>query len=293
MLSADEARQLDGLRFGPGPASPSAAPSSASRVARTRGLGTELHDFRRYQAGDDPRSIEWTIYQRLGQLVTRTYRADAHLRVHLMVDISRSMSMGSPDKLTCATRLAALLAYVAIGGRDAVGVVTFDGRIAQRVGPGSGRGQLFRALGALAGASVGGPSAIGRVLVDFGSVSRGPGLVVVLSDFFDPAGVIDGLRYLLHRRFTPAVVQILSPEELNPLMTGDAELVDIEAPDAASLFVDEETVTGYHTQLIAYRALLAGFCTTHGLPWMPIGSSDSFAELLRACHRAGVLAGQG
>jgi uncharacterized protein (DUF58 family) len=292
MLSADEARQLAGLRFGVAAAAPSAAPS-ASRVARARGLGTELHDFRRYQPGDDPRSIEWTIYQRLGQLVTRTYRADAHLRVHLLVDISRSMSIGSPDKLSCATRLAALLSYVAIRGRDAVGVVTFDDRIAQRVAPAHGRGQLFRALGALVEASVGGPSAIGRVLQDFGSVSRGPGLVVILSDFFDPAGVVDGLRYLLHRRLTPAVVQILSPEELKPLLTADAEFVDIEAPDAASLVVNQETVAAYQTQLTQYRASLAGFCANHGLPWMPIGSSDSFADLLLACHRAGVLAGQG
>ena len=135
--------------------------------------------------------------------------------------------------------------------------------------------------------------AIGRVLLDFASVSRGPGLVVIFSDFFDPAGVVDGLRYLLHRRLTPAVVQILSPEELNPLVTDDAELVDIEAADAESLLVNQETVAEYRTQLTEYRASLAGFCANHGLPWMPVGSSDSFAALLQACHRAGLLAGQG
>jgi len=292
MLSAAEAQQLDGLTFGVATASPSASPS-ASRVARARGLGTELHDLRRYQIGDDPRSIEWTIYQRLGQLVTRTYRADAHLRVHMLIDISRSMSLGSPDKLSCASRLAALLSYVAIRRRDAIGVVTFDDRVVRRLAPAHGRGQLFRALRMLTDAAVGGPSAIGRVLADFASVSQGPGLVVILSDFFDPAGCTDGLRYLLHRRLTPALVQILSPEELSPPVIADAELVDIEAPDAAPLHVDQETVAEYRAQLTAHRASLAAFCAERGLPWMPVGSSDTFEELLRACHRAGVLAGQG
>jgi len=292
MISADEARQLDGLTFGATTASP-AATASGSRVARARGLGSEVHDFRRYQPGDDPRAIEWTIYGRLGQLVTLTYRADAHLRVHLLVDISRSMSIGRPDKLSCATRLAALLCYVAVGERDAVGVVTFDDRIAQRLAPAAGRPQLFRALRVLGEASVRGPSAIGRALMDYGSVERGPGLVVILSDFFDSAGVIQGLRYLLHRGLTPAVAQILSPEELDPPMSTESELVDIEAPDAAPVLIDRDTVAAYRTQLTEHRASLGEFCATHGLPWIPLTSSDSFGGLLQACHRAGVLTGQG
>jgi hypothetical protein len=171
--------------------------------------------------------------------------------------------------------------------------VTFDHRIVQRAAPAHGRAQLFRALRMLGDASIGGPSAIGRVLLDYGSVTRGPGLVVIFSDFFDPAGVVDALRFLVHRRLTPAVVQILSPEELHPQLTAGAELVDIEAPDAPPLAVDQETIFEYHKQLADHRAALGRFCADHGLPWMPISSTDSFTGLLDACHRAGVLAGQG
>jgi hypothetical protein len=129
--------------------------------------------------------------------------------------------------------------------------------------------------------------------MDYGSVERGPGLVVILSDFFDSAGVIQGLRYLLHRGLTPAVAQILSPEELDPPMPTESELVDIEAPDAAPVLLDADTLAAYQTQLTAHRASLGEFCATHRLPWIPLTSSDSFGGLLQACHRAGVLAGQG
>jgi uncharacterized protein (DUF58 family) len=287
MLSADEVRQLDRLTFGNMSAS-AATGLSGARVARVRGFSTEFQDFRPYQPGDDPRAIEWTIYGRLGQLVTRTYRANAQLRVHLLVDISGSMSVGLPRKLSCATRVAALLAYAGLRARDGVALATFNERIALRVMPADGRSQLFRIFAALRGASAAGPSAIGAALTDYGALERGPGLAVVISDFFDPAGVLDGLRYLLHRALTPAVVQIVSDDELDPPIQGDVELVDVERPDVAPLRVDATAVASYRAAMAEHRASLRDFCAAHGLPSLQLRSSSSFAELLEGCSRAGL-----
>ncbi len=291
MLSAEQARQLDLVTLGANRAAP-AASASGARVAKARGFGSEFHDFRHYQPGDDLRSIEWTVYARLRQLVTRTYRADAHLRVHLLLDTSASMRVGTPDKLSCARTLASVLCYVAIREGDAVGVATFDERIAHRVAPASGRPQLFRVMAALDGTASEGVSAIGRSLMDYGAVERGPGLVVIISDFFDPAGTFEGLRYLLHRGLTPAVVQVLASEELDPSAATDTELVDVEDPSAAPLLIDRDAIAAYRSRLDEMRAALGEFCLTHGLPWIEIGSADSFNQLLHACRRAGLLAGQ-
>ena len=291
MLSADEVRQLDRLTF----ANTSAAPAgglAGARVERVRGFSTEFHDFRQYQPGDDPRSIEWTVYGRLGQLVTRTYRTTAQLRVHLLVDVSASMSAGLPDKLSCAAKVAGTLAYAGLRARDAVGLATFAGGIASRLAPSDGRAQLFRIFAVLNGATASGRSAIGGSRTGYGAVERGPGLAVVISDFFDPAGVLDGLRHLLHRGLTPAVVQIVSAEELAPVLEGDVELVDIESPDAPPLLADAESVTGYRAALAEHHASLHGFCETHALPSLQIPSSASFPEMLQACSRAGLFVAQ-
>jgi uncharacterized protein (DUF58 family) len=287
MVSPDEARQLNRLVFGTsGAGRPSA---SGGRLARGRGFGSECYDFRQYQPGDDARALEWTISARLGQLIVRTPRADAVLRVHLVMDVSASMGIGTPTKLACAKRLAALLAYVAMGGRDPIGMATFDRRLHLSIPPVAGRQQLQRLLDALAVTTCGGTSSLTSALLDFGAVHRGPGLAVVLSDFFDPAGPWEGLRYLLHQGITPAVVQIVSSDELNPRLDGEVELVDIE-DSHPPIIVGPDTVPAYRSRLDELTGRLGEFCVSHGCPWTRVSASASFAELVEACQQAGLLA---
>src|SRR5919201_3918555 len=80
-------------------------PAAGSRHARTRGHGLEFRDYRHYQPGDDPRRIDWTVDARLRQLVVRVFRAEAQLRLHVLLDTSASMCVGAPaSKLACAAR---------------------------------------------------------------------------------------------------------------------------------------------------------------------------------------------
>jgi uncharacterized protein (DUF58 family) len=292
MLSVEEARQLDRLAFGASTASP-AASASGARVSRARGFGLEFREFRRYEPGDDPRAIDWTIHARLRQLVVRVHRADAHLRVHLLVDVSGSMATGAPDKLTGARKIAALLSYVAVGRRDAVGVATFDRTVKQYIAPAAGRPQLLRIFDALATAAAGGQSAINHALANYGAAVHGPGLVVVISDFYQAGGSFEGLRYLLHRGLTPAVVQVVAPQELDPDVTGDVELVDIEDPLAPPVLVDPLIVAAYRERMAELTAELGEFCISHGLSCVRVESSFPFARLLRACRDASLLAGPG
>jgi len=287
MLSADEVRQLDRLTFA-GVATPPSTTISGAHVARFRGFSTEFHDFRQYQPGDDPRAVEWTVYGRLGQLVTRTYRTVAQFRLHVLVDVSASMSVGAPDKVSCAKKLAALLAYSALRGRDTVALATFNDRVATRIVPSTGRPQLFRIFAALNQAGAGGRSAIGAALTDYASVERGPGLAVVISDFFDPSGTTEGLRYLLHRGLVPAVVQILSAEDLDPRLLRGVELVDAEAPETDLLFADDASVSAYRAALDENRAVLRALCDEYALPFLQLSSGQSFTEMLSECSRAGL-----
>jgi uncharacterized protein (DUF58 family) len=291
MLTADELRQLDRLTFGNTSASP-ATDLAGGRVGRIRGFSTEFQDFRQYQPGDDPRSIEWTVYGRLGQLVTRTYRTSAQLRVHLLVDVSASMSLGVPDKLSCATKVAALLCYAALRTRDAVGLATFRGTIAESFALSDSRSQLFRIFAALSGLTASGRSAIGASLMDYSGLVRGPGLVVVISDFFDPRGALDGLRSLQYRRLTPAIAQIVSDDELDPSVRGDVELVDIETSEAGPLVADAASITEYKAALARHQSVLRDFCDRHGLPSLQIRSSSPFPAMLHACSRAGLFVAQ-
>ena len=285
MLSADEARQLDRLAIAAGTASASAG----RRATRARGDSVEFHDFRPYQPGDDPRSIDWTVEARLGQLVVRRFRALGNVPLHLLIDTSASMGAGSPSKLAAAARAAAAFAYVAALRRDPIGVVLFDETVTTHIATGSGRGQLFRALDALASADASGRSGVDPALTRYGSAVRGPGLAIVLSDFFDPALTLDGLRFLLYRGLSVAVVQVLADEEIDPPVDDDMELVDIENPSMAPLVVSSGVLPAYRARLIEATAALQSFCHERAAPFIRLVSSDSFGAFVSNCTRAGLL----
>jgi uncharacterized protein (DUF58 family) len=212
--------------------------------------------------------------------------------VHLLVDVSRSMTVGVPDKLACAKKVAAALCYVASRSRDAVGLATFDERIVFRLEPAIGRSHLLHAFAALADVSAGGRSAIAQSLADYTSMTAGPGLVVVISDFFDP-DVIQGLRYLRHRRLTPALAQVVAPDEIDPRLDDHAELIDVEAPDGPALIVDGDGAAMYRASLAQHRDALGEYCATHGLPFLQFLSSDPFDRVMATCHRGGLVAVHG
>ncbi len=290
MLSVQETRQLERLAIRGRSASPAAA--AAMRQTAATGHGLDFHDFRHYQPGDDPRRIDWTIEARHRQLVVRQFRAEGHLSLHLLVDVSRSMTLGSPAKIECAMKLASALGFVATERGDAIGAATFDDRPRMHVPAATGRAQLFRVLDALRTAAAGKSSGIDRALQSFGAMVRGPGVVVMLSDFFEPGLTLDGIRYLLYRGLTPALVQIVSDDELTPAFSADEplELVDIEQEAARPIVVDRGAVERYLQEMSSLETRLSNFCDERALPWVRAVSSASFPSLLGACVRAGLLA---
>jgi uncharacterized protein (DUF58 family) len=287
MLSREEAQLLSGLALGGGAATTPAL-SAALRRARMQGSGLEFHDYRHYQPGDDPRSIDWTVEARLQQLVVRVARADGHLTVHALVDTSASMGIGVPDKLSCASRIAAALCYVALEHRDAAGVATFDTDLRVLLPPATGRGQLHRALTTLSAQRASGGSAIGLALMRYGAVARGPGLAVVISDFLTLDPGFTGLEYLLYRGLSPAVVQVLAPDDTDPAFD-DAELVDVEDTSAGTVIVDRSTIAAYKGRLAAHQEALHAFCAERHIPVARVSSSASYDVVVGELERVGLV----
>lgn len=268
---------------------PGPAAAAGVRQARSRGAGPAFQDYRQYQPGDDPRAIDWTVEARLGQLVVRVAPAEAHLQLHLLIDTSASMGVGIPSKLACATRVAAALCYLAVHRRDSVGVATFDQDVRTVVLPAPGRQQLQRVFAVLGAAVPSGRSRFVDALTQYGSVVRGGGVAVVLSDFFQPDDTLDGLRHLRHRGLTPAVVQIVADEELDPAIDDEVDLADAEDPSMPMHTVDPRAVAGYLEAMGRRSSELATFCETQGLPWARLTSSCPFETSMQACLDAGLL----
>ena len=70
---------------------------------------------RDYSPGDDFRWIDWSVCARHDELISRYRPAGEDRGVTILVDCSRSMSVGEPKKFDAARRGAAALGAMALG----------------------------------------------------------------------------------------------------------------------------------------------------------------------------------
>lgn len=115
------------------------------------GFSVEFSEYRPYSPGDDLRYLDWRMYARSDRHYVRRYQDETNLRCLLAVDQSRSMQFGSRgySKSDYANTLAATLAYLFFQQRDAVGMVTFAGRVQEYLPPRFRPGQWRRILNLL------------------------------------------------------------------------------------------------------------------------------------------------
>src|SRR5215472_16416181 len=219
------------------------AKSSAKgeRRSRARGQSVEFADYRTYVHGDDFRYLDWNLYGRLERLFLKLYEEERELPVRIFLDASESMTFGEPRKFDFARQVAAAVGYVALCGFDRVSVIPFPNlapegtaahasSITERAARGALRSvrgrksalQFFQNLGAL---TAGGAANLNETLHRGALEARQAGLALVLSDFLDPSGYEVGLNALVSRGFQVDLVQILAPDELNPITFGDLRLV--------------------------------------------------------------------
>lgn len=242
-----------------------AGSSAGSRRSLRRGSSAEFAEHRPYYPGDDVRRIDWNAYARLEELVLRLFVAEEDLSLYLLVDRSASLAVGAPPKLTLAKEVAAALGYVALSGSERVSVHPFAGDLDTPFPPTRGRrriGALLRYLDAL---EPRGDTDLGRAVDRFLARSPRPGLVAVISDFFDPGGFQTPLDRLLAQKHEPVLFQVLDREELEPTAGQDVELVDSETGARVEVSLDARAIAAYRARLFAFFAELEGYAKKRGL----------------------------
>jgi uncharacterized protein (DUF58 family) len=109
-----------------------------------RGQGIEADEVRRYQIGDDVRSIDWNVSARFGTPYVKMYREERELAVCLCLDCSASMMCGSSmSRFEQATLTAALIAFSAERSGERLGAVFFDKGISKFFSVKKGKRNIF------------------------------------------------------------------------------------------------------------------------------------------------------
>lgn len=244
MLSDQTLEKLDRLAL----SMKAYARGGAGGVRRSRMLGSsaEFSDFREYAPGDDIRRIDWNAFARFDKLFLKLFMEEQEMTVSLILDASRSML---PKWDFCA-QLAEALGYLALRGGDKVSLCVLSDACALVSQRFSGRASFLGLCAFLDSVQPSGEAALDQLVPELRLGARG--MSIVISDLLFEGEGERALQSLAFRRQQLALIQVLSPMEMRPELTGALRLVDSESDKPMDLVMDRATLDGYQTALDAF-----------------------------------------
>lgn len=255
------------------------------RISKRRGESAEFADYRSYVMGDDLRFLDWNIYARLEKLFIKLFLQEEDLHVSLLIDTSKSMDWGEPHKGIYAQRIAAAIAYIGLVNFDRVSLYTYANGLQGELAGVRGRRLMYQVIDFLMRSDCAGTSNLAATGKQFAIRHPQQGIVIILSDFFEKGGYEEGLRYLIGRQYDLYALQVLSPEEIEPVLAGDLKLTDIEDDDTAEVTVSRALINRYKQNLHAYCGQLRDYCTRRGVNYLFSSTNVPFDQIVLSYFR--------
>lgn len=248
-----------------------------------KGFSVEFAEHRQYGPGDEIRHIDWRTYGKTDRYYVKEYEEETNLKAYLVLDTSGSMAYAGRTvaKLEQARRLAAALAYLMIGQRDAVGLVTSDPDVRALIPPRSAPGHFSVLCRAMEQAAPRDERPLSEVLEALATRIRRRGLVVVLSDGFDQLERLElALKLLRHRRHEVLFFQVLAPEEEEFPFRRPARFRNLENL-TRSLRIDPMALrAAYLERFRAHCARLKDACREIGADYHRVSTADEVGRTL-------------
>ena len=225
----------------------------ANRRARQLGSGIVFADHRNYNFGDDLRYLDWNLYARFGNQLIRRFEEEKDMNVYFLLDCSKSMSVGNPNKFDYARKVTAALAYIALADLDRICIVAFADKVYQMFPIIRGKQHILNVMRFLNSLeTVGNTTDMAVSMNEFVGQKQHTGLAVVISDFFDPKGFKPGLDVLRYRHYEPHIIQIHDKHEAAPTLLGDSHLHDVETNEMHEVTISESMIRRYKQKFTSF-----------------------------------------
>lgn len=255
------------------------------------GFSSEFSQYKGYVPGDDLKHLDWKVLGRSGQLVTRQYRDETNASVYLVVDSSKSMAYagavgtgvrgGSVPKIEYATVLAASVAMMAFGQRDAVSLAHGAGDLAAFIPARNSPAHLRQVLQALESIV---PAGVTDLKALFGKVAgrlKSGSMTFLFTDLWqDPASILSGVKEIRFKNQSVTVARILSPSELAFLDGTNMELEDMETGKTLKVSA-RHLRPQYIETLKAHGEALRAECSNLGVKLLTLETTTPYFQAMR------------
>ncbi len=244
------------------------------------GTSIEFSDFRDYVAGDDLRHVDWNIFSRLHRPYVKQFRYEEQMCVVILLDASTSMTFDG--KFERARQLAAAFALMGLFSLEPVSIYSCRqmGNHPAICPPCTGRASRARVFKFLEDLEGGGDFPIEAAVEAVLRRHRGRGIAIVLSDFLTFGDLGRPFNLLYSSGLEVFGVQILSPTERDPELTGDLRFVDSETDVSLDISNVGELISIYQDRRRALERELDEHCRRRRGRFLSVSSADPIDWLL-------------
>jgi uncharacterized protein (DUF58 family) len=226
-----------------------------------KGRGMTFSEVRKYEFGDDIRSIDWNVTARYNSPFIKIFEEERELTVMLLVDVSGSEVFATKNKLKkeIITEIAATLAFSALKNNDKVGAILFSDKVELFIPPNKGKTHILRIIRELIEFT---PTSI-KTNIDSSlrfllNVIQKKAIVFLLSDFIDQN--YDKSLKLASKKFDLTGIRIYDIKETEIPKIGivpiiDAESGQLEWVDTNSKKVRQNYKTNYEINIKQFHSL--------------------------------------
>lgn len=253
----------------------------AERGSAQLGAGMEFRDFRSYQPGDDLRRIDWNFYQRSGRLFLRLFEEERDLPVYVLLDCSDSMFFENPPRANAAKQAAAALISAALGQQDRPALFPFGSALDRGFPAIPSRRALPATLDRLADIGAMGTTDLPAVLQRFKSLRLRRGVVVIVSDFFDPGGIEAMSEQLAGLPHKLLLIRLTREADARPQLDGELLLEDCENGGDLRVTITPAAIAAYQRAFAGFENKLLEFAAKRRAGYLTLDADgDVLAQFM-------------
>ena len=245
------------------------------------GSSCEFADYRDYMPGDDITKIDWNTFARFDKLYMKLFLDERQMHTRIYIDASRSMDFGSEHKAEQAVKLAAALAYMSVNEMNRVSVYAVKGECVEEIIPTTvGKEAFYNRIGNLNSIEFDSDSRFSEAILPT-TVGIGDGMSVIISDFLTDDDYETAIEHLVTKRRDVFCIQILSPEEFNPQITGKMHLFDSENIEKTyKKNIDRDILKAYRAAVAYATDRIRDYCFARGASYLLVSSEDDVGHIL-------------
>jgi len=255
-------------------------------LVRTYGQTVEFADYREYMLGDDIRRIDWNLFSRFEKYFLKLFTDERQMHVQIFLDCSASMERGNPNKAAYAVATAAALGFLAVHNMDKVSFNLIKGNKAENnMGTIVGKNAFFRAISELDKLEFDGDADLASAITNSTNTGTKDGLTVIISDFFTESQWKKAVDYLTYKRRQVLLIQVLSPDEIDPAYDGRVHLIDSEAGDMADprnlkIRITKSMQMAYKEAFDDFRQDIKDFCISREAEFISVDCEKPLEKML-------------